>query len=240
LNPARPLERFLPEQTRSPIEENHGNRCIEEMSPARSQRGTKVDPARFPGRAAQDQSDNAVGKESRANADTIVVSDPDTCMVRASGAREEQEAPRSCPVVPSLNLSDIKEKQRAVQGRKKAGNESGVHSDSKIMNDASKRREADSSKVKVNDSREKEGKASKEWAYLTSSNLKECAKAYSDSTSRQHAMQRIKNWVQQSNPPYEANPSPGVPSLVTPSNTRKNSRSILTLWQSCCICPRIR
>ena len=164
----------------------------------------------------------------------------------ASPSRLPQEAPKSSPVVPSLNLSNVKERAATRGGRPKVAGkieENVIYSDSKMMNEAARRREVESLKMKVKEQRDKDGKSErdrelnggkdrqgnrndKEWAYLTSTNLKECSKGYADSSSRQHAMQRVKHWIQHSNPTYETNPSPGVPALVASTNPRE-SRSML-------------
>ncbi len=178
-------------------------------------------------------------------------------------SRAPREAPRSSPVVPSLNLAVAKEHRQMGPSRSKSQviDESRVHSDSKVINEAMRRREIESFKVKINLRRDREGnidsekdkresnrgkeaKEAKEWGYLTSSNLKECAKAYASTSSRHDAMRRVKQWIQQSNPPYESNPSPGIPALMTSPHPRKKRFSLdaVTLWwQTCrCIHPRTR
>lgn len=153
--------------------------------------------------------------------------------------------------MPSLNLSNIKERKPTVNRgdqnntnmTNKVIDESVVYSDSKVINEAARRREMETFKVKVKEQRDKESKTErdrewregqvKEWAYLTSSNLKEFAKVYSDPSSRHHGMQRVKQWIQQSNPPYETNPPPGVPALTTSTNRREKTLGFGSLW-SCC------
>lgn len=177
----------------------------------------------------------------------------------ASPSRLPQEAPKSSPVVPSLNLSNVKERAATRGGRPKVAGkieENVIYSDSKMMNEAARRREVESLKMKVKEQRDKDGKSErdrernggkdrqgnrndKEWAYLTSTNLKECSKGYADSSSRQHAMQRVKHWIQHSNPPYETNPSPGVPALVASTNPRKKPFDVASFW-GCCTCPRTK
>ncbi len=169
------------------------------------------------------------------------------------------EASRSSHVVPSLNLAVVEEQRQAGHSRSKsqALDEVRAHRDSKVTNEEMRQREIESFKVKIKERRDKEekhgkdGAASKDgkdemdgkqWAYLTSSNLKEYAKAYGSSSSRQDAMRRVKQWAQQSKPPYESNPSPGIPVLMTSPHPRKNPFSlgdVTRWWQSChCLRPK--
>ncbi len=184
------------------------------------------------------------GEEGRESRDAAAPSPEDT---------SRREAPRSGPLVPSLNLAVVANQRQAERARSKSlvREESRAQSDSKLTN-AGTRREVESFKVKINERRDdvakhgedrrdgkdvknvKDGRNGREWAYLTSANLKECAKAYASSSSRQDSMRRVKQWIQQSKPPYDSNPSPGIPALMTSPHSRQKQCSIGSmLWQRC-------
>ncbi len=123
------------------------------------------------------------------------------CVVQDTNDVEKKK--EKAPV--NLSESELKSPKQKLELRHKKM----FYSDSNLMNDALVGKQVESFKVKL-----KERQSEKTWAHLTTANLQTLTKSQ-EPTSRQHSFQRIRKWVQDSAPPYDANPSPGVPSLAS-------------------------
>lgn len=106
------------------------------------------------------------------------------------------------------NLSDSSLNPQTQQPKSDLRHKKKFYSDSNLMNDALVGKQVESFKLKL-----KERQAEKTWAHLTTANLQTLTQSQ-EPTSKQHSFQRIRRWVQDSSPPYEANPSPGISSLT--------------------------
>lgn len=106
-----------------------------------------------------------------------------------------------------LNLSGLSLKPHPSNQKLDLSQKKKFYSDSNLMNDSLVGKQVESFKVKL-----KERQSEKSWAHLTMANLQTLTKSQ-EQTNKQHSFQRIRRWVQDSQPPYEANPSPGVSSL---------------------------
>lgn len=73
------------------------------------------------------------------------------------------------------------------------------------------------------------GGDTEEWNKLTAANLQAFLKSQSP-TSRYASLERVKKWIEASSPPYDANPSVGVPK--GPIVSSKGHHSILK--RICC------
>lgn len=124
--------------------------------------------------------------------------------------RRKQTPPLSSPVVPVLNLSALHEKHQAME-QISMEEKKKTYSDSKLMNEAQKRKEVESFKLKM-----KEQQAEKAWDKLTTANLQAFVKSH-EPGGRQQSLARVRKWVEESVPPYDTNPSPGVSALTAPS-----------------------
>jgi hypothetical protein len=209
-------------------------RYMGDTSPTKDPRGDKAEDSRGQGRKSPERQADGLPVDSGPS--TVALNGGEMSRTNDFKAPLHIGNPRPEVTVPSLNLSGIQRQRRTKHhGLNSTVNASGSGPEMDPTREIN-RRKHDGPGMKSKPDQQGRN-SSKDWAYLTPVSLKELAKTYSDSSTRQNAMHRVKIWVQDSNPPYEANPSPGVHTLMSSSEPQKKHPWLAAVLPSCCFRP---
>lgn len=138
---------------------------------------------------------------------------------------EEEVGPAGVGPVPVLNLSALQERQEKMSRRMERRKS---RSDPQLVRGNSAPKELESYQLKFRDQGDGDGKERKS-DRLSKANLQLFMKAQ-DPDSRYQNLTRVRQWVHESSPPYDVNPS-GVSSSFT--RVRKEPEGFLTRLCSC-------